>query len=485
MSSPAIDYTALAKQFGGSPAQQPDQVDYAALAKQFGGTPAQSDRPGFGQTFWDEVNPMHSIPALYHSLTAPGELKQAGDAIASNTPQQMKDYEVSGRNRRQQHEGTFQGPIPEVKRSPEIVPGYGELAGHVAGQGVNAALIAGATAGLTPLMRATGSGLRRGAAAAAESALGVPAIQKAYGKTPGAFAVENTRGLTPAKVAQSTESWLSKANPQLDAMYASNPNAVVSPSPAVKIIEDRIAQAKSGNSTGAAPELTEMRSQLTEPKPGFGGATSYPEGANTPIKYGTPQMTGKNVPVMKAGNPAPLEISPQQTSTDLLRMKREFGKDFTKWNPLHPKGETGTARQAYHALDAELDNANPGTSELNQNISSAIPIQQRAELASLNQGVMQNIASRVAAKTGGMALGAGAGYAAGGIPGMIAGIAAPEILSAPATRMAGARALYGTGKLLQNTTAQRLAQAALLSTARKKKDPLQIQDAIDAEMNRQ
>jgi hypothetical protein len=72
--APQVDYTALAKQFGGTPAEQPatqappQGVDYTALAKQYGGVPAKPE--GFASSVWDQVNPLHIANGIYHSVIA-------------------------------------------------------------------------------------------------------------------------------------------------------------------------------------------------------------------------------------------------------------------------------------------------------------------------------------------------------------------------------------------------------------------------------
>lgn len=411
---------------------------------------AKKDRPGFVESFLDEVNPMHSIPALWNSLTTPGEAKQAGDAFKNITPDEMTAYEARAKERKRLHDSGQS--VPRAQTLPqEEAPGYGEIAGHMAGMGANAALIAGATAGLPPVMRAGGRVMRRGAAAAAESALGVRAIQRGYGKTPGTFAVEETGGLNPSTVAASARKKIGDLNADLENRAATS-TTPASLQPARDVIDFRATTAGAGNSAYTPKELAEMRAHLTNPQPGFAGAI----------------------------DPATGEIAVDQSPMNILRMKREFGKDFTKWNPLHPKGEIGTARNVYRALDDELDRTVPGADDLNQRISSGIPVAERAEATDLNAGVGQRVAHRIAAHSGAM-LGGVAGYHAGGIPGLVAGMVLPEVISSPTARMAGARALYGTGKLMGNTAAQRLAQAALLSSAKKKQqaqDPLGLNDYL-------
>ena len=468
--SPQVDYAALAEQARKQSSAQPP-VDYAALAAQArssggpgrGGSTApatKQDSPGFlsraGSAFLDTINPMNSIPALYHSLTQPGEMAEAGEGLRKITPDEWEKYEHPQLDANGFRKKSTDPPPPDLDFDPA------EFTGRMAGTGVNAALIGAATSKLPNVMNAIGRGSKKAAATAAEMSVGNRAIDRGFDKTPRKFIVEETRGIRPATVAASARQKLAQLNPQLEATYAAHTDADASLAPARNIVDDRILQAQEGNSTyvppvgrGRVPELGQMRKQLTNPGPNYKGATEYPPGANTPIAI---DERG----VFPTGKPAGKVISENQTPTDLLRMKREFGKDFTKWNPLHPSGDMPTARATYGALDSELDRTVPEGADLNQRISSGISAAQRAEEKSLQAGLGQNLMHRVGAHTGAMTMGAGV------IP--------AEVLALPATKMAGARALYGTGRMLQNTVAQRAAQAALLSGAKPKKkdDPLEL-----------
>ncbi len=84
MSSPAIDYAALAEQARGS-----RSVDYAALAEQARKSP-ETEKPGMlsdiGETlsqFWDKVNPVTGAQGIVHAVTNPGEtIKGYGESNA-------------------------------------------------------------------------------------------------------------------------------------------------------------------------------------------------------------------------------------------------------------------------------------------------------------------------------------------------------------------------------------------------------------------
>ncbi len=160
------------------------------------------------------------------------------------------------------------------------------------------------------------------------------------------------------------------------------------------------------------------------------------------------------------------KIPEMVTPRELLNLKRGFGGEFTSWNPETLPGVSGTARNAYHALDQELDRTVPEAAGLNQRISSLIPVAKRAESTSREAGAAQRIAHRVAAHTGAATLGgvgAAEGYRHNGILGAVSGgllgIAAPELLISPPAQMA-------TARVLASPVTARAARGALAQAAR-------------------
>jgi hypothetical protein len=146
-----------------------------------------------------------------------------------------------------------------------------------------------------------------------------------------------------------------------------------------------------------------------------------------------------------AGNePIPENVTPR----DLLNLKRGFSEEHLRWNPeIHDKA-LSAGRQAYGALDQELDRTVPEAAGLNQRISSLIPVAQRAESVGRNAPTLQRAFGRFGAHTGaltGAGIGGAAGYHEGGIPGAIAGgltgVLAPELIASPEGQMAVARSL--------------------------------------------
>jgi hypothetical protein len=146
----------------------------------------------------------------------------------------------------------------------------------------------------------------------------------------------------------------------------------------------------------------------------------------------------------QTGEPIPENITPRQ----LFDLKRGFNEENLRWNPEMHDRALSTGRQAYNALDQELDRTVPESAGLNQRISSLIPVAQRAESISRGAPTLQRAAQRFGAHTGALTLGGIGGYQGyreGGVPGAIAGgltgVLAPELIASPEGQMALARTL--------------------------------------------
>jgi hypothetical protein len=155
------------------------------------------------------------------------------------------------------------------------------------------------------------------------------------------------------------------------------------------------------------------------------------------------------------GEAIPENVTPRQ----LLDLKRGFSDEHLgRWNPdLHAK-TTATGREAYHALDQELDRTVPEAADTNQKISSLIPVIHAADKAERAPSLFQRTAGRVGAHTGALTMGgmgAMGGYHAGGLPGAIVGggmgILGPELMASPESQMIMARTLGSKG--VQNSSA--------------------------------
>lgn len=326
---------------------------------------------------------------------------------------------------------------------------------------------------------AIGAGLQKAAVPVMESGLGIRAMDRAYGATPGAAVLANTTGLTPDAVSQSARGRIGNVYQALENDAAASPQKA-SLAPARQLLDEKIATAQSGNSMSTPPELGVMRKQLTTPKRGFAGATEFPPGSNTPINVVDsydPATMEHNGMVVQRGETPPMTISELQNPAVVARMKREFGNDFTKWNPLHPERDMATARAVRHELDKEVDRTVPRAQEKNQEIQSLINAAERAEQQNLNAGITQKVLHRAAAHTGAL-VGAAAGYHAAGIPGGIAGLVAPELISSPTARIAAARGIYKGGKAAGSNLAKQATQAAAAANIARP-DPLDLNDYID------
>jgi len=164
------------------------------------------------------------------------------------------------------------------------------------------------------------------------SALGVTPKQLRYGVTPGEEALQ-LPGLTRRGIIESAENKLEQLGPQLDRMVQNAPGPV-SLQPAHDVIDKAIVQAKKTNSKPVVSALKDLREQLT-----------------TDLETGQPLGTSVSADKARALKQG-LETHFEQTTAG--RKVREV------------------TREAYHALDRELDQAIAGHEALNRKISSLI-----------------------------------------------------------------------------------------------------------------
>jgi hypothetical protein len=260
-----------------------------------------------------------------------------------------------------------------------------------------------------------GEGIKAMAPGLAEAALKVRGNDRLYGRTVGDAIINDTKGVYPESVAASAKSKIAELTPQLeqqaaDASSAGNRGSLL---PARQGVADTISKHTLNRAAGSVAELQPLEQQLA-----------------------TDSTTG-------------LPLAQSQTPTGLLQLKRGLNSDFIQnWKPDQPPGLRSSAKTAYRALNDEFHNAAPGTQELDQRVSSLIPVVKRAEAADANAGVGQRVLGRLAAHTGAATLGglgAAGGYREGGIPGAIAGgltgIVAPEMMSSPTAQMIMARTM--------------------------------------------
>lgn len=269
---------------------------------------------------------------------------------------------------------------------------------------------------------AVGEGMRSLAPAAAESALGIRKIDRAYGKTPGRAILDETKGFNPETVAASARDRLNLLNPELESAAATSPNRA-SLQPARDVVQGALNKATVQGEPKALSQLEPMASHLQ---------------AN--------RVTGK--PLLNTASTIP-NVNQTVSPSDLLNIKRGFGNEFVhNWNPETMKGVKSTGAKAYHGLSSEFDKAVPEAAGLNQRISSLIPVAKRGESAALNAPLAQRVLGRVGAHTGALAgagIGGAAGYKEGGLPGAVIGGASgailPELIASPGTGMMVARGL--------------------------------------------
>jgi hypothetical protein len=149
------------------------------------------------------------------------------------------------------------------------------------------------------------------------------------------------------------------------------------------------------------------------------------------------------------GPERPEMLTPQEA----LDARRGFGKNFVsnrQWTQVVNSAPLAAAKEGYGGLTSELHAKVPGAVEADEMMHNLIPA--RTGLRTLvrdDPSVAGNVMGRVGARTGALtsaAMGAAGGARSAGLPGMIAGgaagLLAPEIASAPAAKIAMARALY-------------------------------------------
>jgi hypothetical protein len=299
------------------------------------------------------------------------------------------------------------------------------IATRAIGAGVHSGLVNKAQGGNFGTGAATGvlgsgigQGLKAIAPAMAETALRVRGNDRLYGRTVGDAILNDTTGVRPSTIADSAQGTISRLTPQLEskAAQASQQGATGSLLPARLSTAHTMATHMNNYAPLSAQELEPLEDRL----------------ATNP----------------RTGHP----FAPDQSPSELLRIKRGLNSDFIQnWKPDQPPGLRSSAKTAYGSLADEFHSAAPGTKELDQRISSLIPVTKRAEAVGNGAGLIQRTAGRISAHTGvlgaGALTGGAAGYHEGGLPGAVIGtglgVMAPEMLSSPTAQMIMARGLYG------------------------------------------
>lgn len=263
-----------------------------------------------------------------------------------------------------------------------------------------------------------GAGMKKIAPRLAETAMGVQGLDRAYGRTPGEAILEDTKGLKPITVRRTAQNTVNRLQPQVDTLARNSQNPAEL-APVLGTLDSKIAAAGKENSPSTVSDLQNVRDHFTTAK--TPGALPYvlPPGAT------------------------------QTSAEGALHLKRGLAKEFiNRWSPEKGTDLERAARGAYGQTAEAFHAAAPEVKELDQRISSLMPIIDRAGMASRRPGVIQGVLDRFGRPTGGLAPligGAYAGSHAYGFPGALIGGAAgavtPHIAASPTVQMFGARTL--------------------------------------------
>jgi hypothetical protein len=273
--------------------------------------------------------------------------------------------------------------------------------------GTGAALGAGGSA--------VGQGIKAAAPAIAEGALKVRGNQRLFGRTVGDAILNDTSGVRPETIGKSAGATMARLSPQLDAADQASASAGKTGTlmPARAAVDKTIAGHQGNRAMQTAASIQPVsdflrRDQLTQ-----------------------------------------LPLAASQPAPALRALKRGLNEDFIhNWSLDKPPAQRGAARQAYGNINEQLHSISPETKDIDQRISSLVPVKLQGERVASGAPLLQRVGNRVMAHTGAAtmgALGAVEGRREGGTPGMIAGgltgLVAPELAASPEGQMILARTL--------------------------------------------
>ncbi len=363
-------------------------------------------------------------------------------------------------------EALYEDPVGVAGDVSLLAGGVAGVAGKSSQIGRAAGKLATATNPLNTLKVVPMAGRSVGAKLA-EHGMGIGAKDRLFGKTPGRGILDETgSAVTPAGVAEKAEARMAALTAELEAQAAKagNRGVMANIEPARRMADDFATHHGEGINQGLAGEMGDMAKSLRAiPSKDFHGATEYPAGATTKIAIGkrdpftgTPGRTS----IIEAPS---AEIASEQLPLDALRLKRDFNARNVSWNGVRSDPATRAARQVYHELDSAIDRALPESAELNQRISSLIPVKDRGIMRAAGPGIAGSVADTITRPTGALA---SAAALAGGHAGV--GILQKALLSAPTVQIALGKLLnvphrIGGKRFLGATAGQRAAQAGLLS----------------------
>lgn len=406
-----VDFLADAKPVEQPPTPKPPSMAQQAgtLAKDFG----TGILKGVGSTANNIGHMLYPDFIAKHLTGAPSAEQQEGYFKPSNTTQavgkgleQVGEFFVPGAGEEMAGEKLATMAPKIAKFAKPIARVAGAEAVNQAQGGTPGVGAAGGAVGET-----IGAGARALAPYAAETAMRIPMTARAFGKTPGKAILAETRGVRPATIGRTAQETLDKLNPDLEAAYAASPN-LASLKPARDFLDQKMSQAVSQNAEGLHGQYNRMANTLAE-------------------NFATKQRIPQDIP-----------------PSDLLNLKRGFGEEHTSWNPNVSNKALAAGRHTYGLLDKAGDAAVPEGAELNQRISSLLPVLKAADRAEREPSLFQKAAGRLGAHTGALTLGAAGaagGYKEAGTPGAIvggvAGLIGPELAFSPESQMMAARLL--------------------------------------------
>lgn len=503
-----------ASKFGGVPVD-----DEPVAVSKFGGIPVDDRTPPRvgGQKVLDYANEtLSNIPAsagrlvsnmasaVAHPIdTGTALLKTAAGAIQKMTPgpapqfgdqRPYADAAIAGLKDRY---GSLRAVANTVKTDPVgVASDVSAVAGGIGGLARGGAAMAGSrlprvaaaatdiadtaktvsaiTNPMNAVTKPIGSMLQLAARPAIKSALKLPGRTERYGATPARAALEETSGITPTAVKNSAEQRLNELARDVEAkaQQAERRGVTLELTAPRNVVQGAIT--KEAGANGLVGDLTSMQDQLVTPRPGFQGRTEYPAGSATPITIGQspsgilgPGGQPVTRPTVIPGRAPDPVISAQQSPTDYLAMKRQFGKDWTKFDHAVPL-KSNTLRignEAYGAMAGEFNSNIPDAKLINQKMQSLIPVRDAAQRAEESAGPMERAVDRMTRPTGGAAATL-MGLHAGGMGGALSALGLQEALSSPTVRLAIARAMYGSGKGIKSPlTAKTLNDLAVAGNA--------------------
>lgn len=427
----------------------------------------------FMSNFADAVNPLPGLSEMATEATDPkiGLAKTLGSHILQPQADQLKEAKANLQDTSAPlaprlfnagvHAAGGLTPLigpPAVRAGEQI--GRGDVAG---GLGSSAGLLTGLAA--PEIMKLPGRGLQRAAEPLAENAMGIRNVDRKFGRQPGRAILDETTGVRPSTVAESAGNKIGDLSSQRDAYLTSSP-VKINLDPAIMKGKQSIAKAAAGNSD--VGHLEPLISQLTEPKPGFAGATIQPPTPMVPQQSPVLGPNGQPVTRMIPGTPPPAAVSPLQSPMDALGMRQRFANDFTKFDAARPlsKESLNVGNQMYGDMTDAIHRGVPESAPLDKRISNLIPARDGGNVQELKPSLNQRIMQRFGVHTGALA-GAALGAHEFGLPGAVAGLAIPELLADPTAQMVAARGLNAGGKALQSPVTGATAATGTLLKPRK------------------